>query len=173
MEIITYVRRGAISHEDSIGNKGRTEAGDVQVMHAGTGIVHAERNLEDGETTLFQIWITPDRSGHAPGWDARAFPKDPVSGTLSALASGRDEHPDAMRIHQDASVHGGRINAGEGASHTLGKGRAVYLVVSEGTIEVNGTFIDTRAGATIQDVETLDIKALVESEVVLVDVVLS
>jgi quercetin 2,3-dioxygenase len=173
MEIITYVRRGAISHEDSIGNKGRTEAGDVQVMHAGTGIVHAERNLEDGETTLFQIWITPDRSGYEPGWEARAFPKEPISGALPALASGRDEHPDAMRIHQNASVHGGRLNVDGSAHHKLGKGRAAYLVVSEGAVEVNGTFIDTRAGATIKDVETLDIKALEDSEVVLVDVVLN
>ena len=78
-----------------------------------------------------------------------------------------------MRIHQNASVHGGRLNVDGSAHHKLGKGRAAYLVVSEGAVEVNGTFIDTRAGATIKDVETLDIKALEDSEVVLVDVVLN
>lgn len=173
MEIVTYVRTGAISHQDSLGNKGRTAAGDVQVMHAGTGIVHAEMNLEDEDTTLFQIWIMPDKAGHEPGWDARQFPKDPVTGALPALASGRAAHPDAMRIHQNASVHGGRINAGESVRHDLGHGRAAYLVVSEGAVEVNGTFVDTRAGATIRDEESLEIKALEDAEIVLVDVALS
>lgn len=170
MEIITYVRKGAISHKDSIGNEGRTEAGDVQVMHAGTGIVHAEMNLEDQETTLFQIWITPDAEGYEPGWEARKFPKDPVTGTLPALVSGRDAHPDAMRIHQNAAVHGGRLDVGGETSHKLGAGRAAYLVVSEGAVEVNGTFVDTRGGAVITDEDVLAITALEPSEIVLVDV---
>lgn len=173
MEIITYVRHGAISHEDSLGNKGRTEAGDVQVMHAGTGIRHAEMNDEDQATTLFQIWIMPDKAGYEPGWDARRFPKEPVADALPALASGRDAHPDAMRIHQNASVHGGRITAGDGVHHVLDAGRAAYLVVGEGAVEVNGTFVDTRAGATIQNEESLEIKALEGAEIVLVDVALS
>ncbi len=173
MEIITYVRKGAISHEDSLGNKGRTEAGDVQVMSAGTGIVHAEMNKEDEETTLFQIWIMPDQTGHEPGWDARQFPKAPVTGTLPALASGRDHHPDAMRIHQDAAVHAARINAGDAVTHDLGPGRAAYMVVSEGAVEVNGTFVDTRAGASIRDESSLGIKALEDAEIVLVDVPVS
>src|SRR6202023_1745894 len=88
MEIITYVREGAITHRDSLGNEGRTEAGDVQVMHAGTGIVHAEHNLEKTPTRLFQIWILPDKSGVAPGWGARKFPKN-AAGDLTALADGR------------------------------------------------------------------------------------
>jgi redox-sensitive bicupin YhaK (pirin superfamily) len=173
MEIITYVRKGAISHKDSIGNEGRTEAGDVQVMHAGTGIVHAEMNLEDQETTLFQIWIMPDAAGHEPGWEARQFPKDPVSGVLPALVSGRDTHPDAMRIYQDAAVHGGRIDTNAFVTHSLDVGRAAYMVVSEGAVEVNGTFVDTRGGAVITDEHTLTINALEPSEVVLVDVPLN
>jgi redox-sensitive bicupin YhaK (pirin superfamily) len=60
MEIITFVRQGAITHQDSLGNIGATRAGDVQVMHAGTGITHAEMNRESTPTRLFQIWITPD-----------------------------------------------------------------------------------------------------------------
>lgn len=173
MEIITYVRKGAISHKDSMGNEGRTEAGDVQVMHAGTGIVHAEQNLEDEDTTLFQIWITPDAEGYEPGWEARQFPKDPVTGVLPALVSGRDAHPDAMWIHQNASIHGGRLELDSEVSHDLSAGRAAYLVVSEGAIEVNGTFIDTRGGAVIKDEDALTIKALEPSEIVLVDVSLN
>ena len=76
MEIVTYVIKGAITHQDHLGNEGRTEAGDVQVMSAGTGIAHSEFNLEDEETRLFQIWIMPDRGGHAPGWGARPFPRE-------------------------------------------------------------------------------------------------
>jgi len=88
MEIITYVREGAITHEDSLGNKGRTEAGDVQVMSAGTGIRHSEYNMEDVTTRIFQIWIMPTRSGEAPGWGARPFPKGERTGQFVALASG-------------------------------------------------------------------------------------
>lgn len=75
MEIITYVREGAITHEDSLGNVGRTEAGDVQVMSAGSGVRHSEYNREDGATTIFQIWIQPKTRGEAPSWGARPFPK--------------------------------------------------------------------------------------------------
>ena len=173
MEIITYVRKGAISHRDSLGNEGRTEAGDVQVMHAGTGIVHSEMNLEDEETVLFQIWITPNKAGYAPGWEMRTFPKTAVTGALPALASGRDIHSDVPVLHQDAAVHGGRVDEGETVTHELGAGRAAYLVVSEGAVEVNGTFVDTRGSASIRQEETLSIKALEDSEVVLVDVPLS
>src|SRR5579871_629467 len=88
MEIITYVREGAITHQDSLGNKGRTEAGDVQVMSAGTGIRHAEYNLEPQTTTLFQIWIQPSKPGGAPAWGARPFPKSDRSGRFVTLASG-------------------------------------------------------------------------------------
>src|SRR3954471_8364905 len=76
MEIITYVRDGAITHRDSMGNRGRTEAGDVQVMSAGSGVVHSEYNLEPETTRLFQIWIIPDRRGAKPNWGAKQFPKE-------------------------------------------------------------------------------------------------
>ena len=75
MEIITYVRKGAVTHQDSLGNQGRTEAGDVQVMSAGSGIRHAEFNLEPETTTLFQIWIEPTAAGGQPSWGAKPFPK--------------------------------------------------------------------------------------------------
>ena len=73
MEIVTYVRTGAITHQDSMGNKGRTAAGDVQVMSAGTGVTHAEYNLEDEATTLFQIWIETDQPGAKPGLGRQAL----------------------------------------------------------------------------------------------------
>jgi quercetin 2,3-dioxygenase len=97
MEIITYVRTGAITHKDSMGNEGRTGAGDVQVMSAGTGVQHAEYNLEDETTTLFQIWIMPRARGGAPGWGAKPFPKDDRSGKFVVLASGFDEDAEALQ----------------------------------------------------------------------------
>src|SRR4028119_140703 len=80
MEIITYVRRGAITHKDNQGNHGRTEAGDVQVMSAGSGIAHSEYNMEDEVTQIFQIWIQPTEHGGEPTWGARPFPKGERAG---------------------------------------------------------------------------------------------
>ncbi len=88
MEIVTYVRTGAITHQDSMGNKGRTGAGDVQVMSAGRGVTHAEYNLEDEATTLFQIWIETDKPAAEPAWGAMPFPKDSREGKFQLLASG-------------------------------------------------------------------------------------
>ena len=88
MEIITYVREGAITHQDSLGNTGRTEAGDVQVMSAGSGVRHSEYNREPGTTRIFQIWIEPTTRGGAPSWGAKPFPKGDRSGRFVTLASG-------------------------------------------------------------------------------------
>src|SRR5690606_2677933 len=119
MEIVTYVRQGAITHRDSLGNEGRTEAGDVQVMSAGTGIQHSEYNLEDEETTLFQIWILPDDNGGEPGWGARPFPKDDRAGRFVTLASGMAGDEDALPIRTNARVVGATIKAGETATYPL------------------------------------------------------
>ena len=113
MEIITYVREGAITHEDSLGNKGRTEAGDVQVMSAGTGIRHSEYNLEDVTTKIFQIWLIPTRDGEPPRWGAKPFPKGARAGQFVTLASGYDGDGDALPIRTDARVVGDAQGGGE------------------------------------------------------------
>ena len=169
MEIITYVRTGAITHKDSLGNEGRTEAGDVQVMSAGTGITHAEYNRESVPTTLFQIWILPTRSGEAPGWGARPFPKDDRSGRFVTLASGFPEDKEALPIRTDARVVGATLKAGEKADYPLGAERHAYLVPATGAIEVNGVRVNARDGAAIRDETRLTITALEDSELVLVD----
>jgi len=170
MEIITYVRDGAITHEDSLGNKGRTEAGDVQVMSAGTGIRHAEYNAEKETTRIFQIWIIPDGRGGAPSWGARPFPKGDRSGRFVTLASGRDGDADALPIRANARVLGATVKAGETIEYSLDKGRNAYLVPAVGSIEVNGVPLDARDGAAIRDESRIAIKALADAEVVLVDV---
>ena len=169
MEIITYVRSGAITHRDSLGNQGRTAAGDVQVMSAGTGITHAEYNLEDEATTLFQIWIQPTRSGEQPGWGARAFPKGDRSGQLVVLASGYAEDGDALPIRTDARVAGATLRAGETVEYALGRDRRAYLVPTSGAVEIEGVRVNARDGAAIRDTETVTVKALEDSELVLVD----
>ena len=169
MEIVTYVREGAITHQDSLGNKGRTEAGDVQVMSAGSGVRHAEYNLEGGPTTLFQIWIEPKSRGGAPSWGAKPFPKGERAGRFVTLASGLAGDHDALKIRTDARVVGATLEAGETADYKLGKTRRGYLVPATGSIEVNGVRLDARDGAAIADEAVLSVKALSDAEIVLVD----
>jgi hypothetical protein len=169
MEIITYVREGAITHQDSLGNKGRTVAGDVQVMSAGSGIRHAEYNQEDELTRIFQIWIQPDASGGAPRWDAMAFPKDDRAGELVVLASGHPDRDGGLMIRADAKVMGATLKAGQSLTYTPEPGRHQYLATTRGTIEVNGQAMKPRDGAAIRDVETLTITAAEDAELVLTD----
>ena len=168
MEIITYVRQGAITHQDSMGNRGRTEAGDVQVMSAGTGVRHSEYNLEDTATRLFQIWIEPRESGGKPDWGARQFPKGDRSGRLVTLASGYDGDEGALRIRADARVMGATIKAGDRVTLTLAPEGHAYLVPATGTVEVNGVRIEARDGAAITGENSVEIVGLEDSEVVLV-----
>ncbi|MFW6300275.1 MAG: pirin family protein, partial [Oceanicaulis sp.] len=168
MEIITYVRDGAISHEDSLGNTGRTVAGDVQVMSAGTGIRHAEYNKEDALTRIFQIWILPDQPGGAPSWGAREFPRGERVNELIVLASGRTGD-DALPIRADARVLGATLTAGASVRYTLEPGRHAYLGLAKGAAEVNGTPLAARDGAAIKDEAEITITAAKNAEIVLVD----
>jgi quercetin 2,3-dioxygenase len=169
MEIITYVREGAITHQDSLGNKGRTEAGDVQVMSAGSGIRHSEYNLEPTKTKIFQIWIQPTTRGGQPTWGAKPFPKADRSGKLVTLASGLAGDADALPIRADARVLGTTLKAGESAEYSADKTRNLYLVPAAGAVEVNGVRVNARDGAAIRDETQLRITALEDSELVLVD----
>jgi redox-sensitive bicupin YhaK (pirin superfamily) len=169
MEIITYVREGAITHRDSLGNAGRTEAGDVQVMSAGTGIRHSEYNMEDETTRIFQIWILPDRRGEAPSWGARPFPKDDRAGRLVTLASGKAGDDDALPIRSDARVLGATIKAGDSVTYPLTPDRHAYLVPATGRVKIGEVEVNARDGAAITGVDTITVTALEDSEVVLVD----
>jgi redox-sensitive bicupin YhaK (pirin superfamily) len=169
MEIITYVREGAVTHKDSLGNEGRTEAGDVQVMSAGTGIRHAEHNLEQQPTRIFQIWITPTSEGGSPAWGAQPFPKADRSGRLVTLASGFDNDNDALPIRAAARVLGATLKAGETVEYALGERRHGYLVPASGAVDVNGVRINARDGAAIKDVAVVRITAVENSELVMVD----
>lgn len=168
MEIITYVRTGAITHKDSLGNEGRTAAGDVQVMSAGSGIRHAEYNLENEPTTLFQIWVSPKRTGGSPSWGAKPFPKGNRSGAWQVLASGFAEDGDALPIRTDARVLGATIKAGESLSYEVGAGRHAYMVPATGVIEIDGERANARDGIAISE-GPITITAIEDAEIVLVD----
>jgi redox-sensitive bicupin YhaK (pirin superfamily) len=169
MEIVTFVREGAITHRDSLGNEGRTGAGDVQVMSAGSGITHAEYNLEDGPTTLFQIWIVPDHAGAAPSWGQREFPRGDRSGKFEILASGTPEHDDALPIRVDAKVAAATLAAGSSTTWTSSPERHQYLVAPVGRIRVNGVEVQPRDGVAIHHEDAITVEAIDDAEVVLVD----
>jgi len=171
MEIITYVRSGAITHQDSMGNRGRTEAGDVQVMSAGSGVTHAEYNLEDGETTLYQIWILPKERGGQPYWGAAKFPKADRAGALVTLASGfaADQEAGALPIRQDARVLAATLQQGQTVAYPIGHGRFGYLAAAKGRASLNGMELGSRDGAAIREEAELTVTAHEDTEIVLVD----
>lgn len=171
MEIITYVREGAITHHDSMGNEGCTKAGDVQVMSAGKGIRHSEYNLEPATTKIFQIWILPTTGGGLPAWGAKPFPKVDRSGRFVTLASGIGNDDDALPIRADARVLGATLKAGEQVEYVFGANRHGYLVPAAGAVEVNGVRVAARDGAAIADVDVMKVVATETSEIVLVDAV--
>lgn len=169
MEIVTFVRSGAITHRDSLGNEGRTAAGDVQVMSAGTGITHAEMNLEDEATTLFQIWIIPDRQGEQPGWGQREFPKATREGGFEVLASGDAEADDALPIRTDAKVAAATLAKGQSAVWNTSGERHQYLVAPKGRVTVNGREAQPRDGIAVTGESEIVVEALDDAEIVLVD----
>ena len=170
MEIITYVREGAITHKDNLGNKGRTEAGDIQVMSAGTGIVHSEFNEEDVTTKIFQIWIIPRSQGGKPRWETKSFPRGDQAGTLHPLASGRPGITGVAPIDQDATLFAGTLPKGTVIDQILGRNRSAYLVPAKGRVKIDGTEIKNRDGVIIRDAKSVKIEALEDAEVILVDV---
>ncbi|WP_296594883.1 pirin family protein [Phenylobacterium sp.] len=171
MEIITYVREGAITHEDNLGNRGRTEAGDVQVMSAGSGVTHSEYNREGVTTKIFQIWIIPSESGGQPSWGAKPFPKGDRSGRFVTLASGVTGDTDALPIRTDARVLGATLKAGETAEYAIGAERRAYVVPAAGSVRIGEVTAQARDGVAIAGLEAFTVTALEDSEIVMVDAV--
>jgi redox-sensitive bicupin YhaK (pirin superfamily) len=169
MEIVTFVRTGAITHKDSLGNTGKTGAGDVQVMSAGNGVTHAEYNLEDEDTSLFQIWILPDRAGEAPDWGMREFPRGDRAGRFEVLASGDPDGDGALPIRSDAKILAATLPAGESVTYEAAPWRHQYLVATGGRIRVNGADANPRDGIAITGEEAIVVEALEDCELVMVD----
>ena len=169
MEIITYVRQGVVTHEDSAGNIGRTLAGDVQVINAGTGIAHTERNRGEVPLKLFQIWLLPRQRGGAPRWESRKFPKVDRAGRLITLASGDPRDAEALQIRADARVSGATLLAGTTVTHPLGRFRHSYLAPAQGVVVVNGQRVAVSDGIAAIDEPELNITSEQDAEFILVD----
>jgi redox-sensitive bicupin YhaK (pirin superfamily) len=169
VEIITYVREGTVTHRDSLGNEGKIAAGEVQVVSAGTGIRHAEYNLEQEPARIFQLWIAPSRPGGSPAWGTQPCPSARHAGCFVVLASGFDSDHDALPIRAFARVLRTKLKAGEYTDYQLHERRLAYLVPSSGAVDVNGVRIHERDGATIKDVAIIRIMAIEDAEVVMVD----
>lgn len=170
IEIVIYVREGTVTHRDSLGNEGRIEAGNVQVVSAGTGIRHAEYNLEPATARIFQMWITPASSGGSPAWGVQPCPMADRSGCFVAIASGLDSDPDALPIRACARVLNAKLQLGESIEYVLRESRLAYLVPSKGTVDINGVRIHARDGAAIKDVDIVTITAIEDADVVMIDV---
>ena len=170
MEIVTYVRQGAVTHDDSVGNVGRTVAGDVRVMSAGTGISHSEHNRDDDPLRLFQIWLRPRQRGGSPRWDTRKFPKADRAGRLIELASGDPTAPETLMIRADARVLGATPLARTTLTHTTPAGfRHTYLAPAQGEILVNGQRVAVGDRIAAIDEPELTITAVKDAEFILVD----
>jgi len=169
VEIVTYVREGAITHRDSLGNEGRTAAGNVQVMSTGTGIRHSEANAETSPTKIFQIWLWPRQAGGTPRWGNRPFPKSNRAGRLVLLASGFENESEALPIRADARVLGATLQTGQRLSYELGQGRMAYIVPARGDVVINGVEVHSREGAAIRQEQHIEIEAKNDSEILLID----
>ena len=167
IEIISYVRDGVVTHEDSLGNKGHTRAGDVQVMSAGTGIRHAEYNEQDAPARMFQIWLRPRQRGGQPRWDTRAFPKADRSGSFVPLASGYGAS-DALPLRADAEVYGALIAAGTATTFDFQPGHSGYLVPATGAVRVGGERVEAREGLVVTNEASIRIEAIEDAELVLI-----
>lgn len=167
MEIITYVRQGAITHRDSHGNEGRTAAGDVQVMSAGTGIFHSEYNLESEDTRLYQIWIHPDTEGVKPQWASHVFPKEPVHDALPLLVGPRHSRA-PLTIHQDAYLYAGTLEQGTILHQAIT--HQAYILVSHGTVTLDGKPVYAGDGAEVTQQLHVTIEATEHAEILVIDV---
>ena len=167
VEIVSYLREGTVTHRDDQGNIGKTHAGDVRVMSAGTGIRHSEENEEDVPIRLFQIWLKPSAAGGIPQWGNKPFPKADRAGAFVPLASGRNAEG-ALPIRTDAEVYGALLQAGARTSFSFRKGDAGYLVPATGEVEVGMVQVGAREGLVIENEKMVAINALRDSELILV-----
>jgi quercetin 2,3-dioxygenase len=169
VEIVTFVREGRIAHRDGLGNSGSIEAGDLQVMSAGTGITHEEASAADVPARVFQIWLTPRRAGGDPRWGTQRFPKEDRAGRLVTFASGFPEDAGALLIRADAKVVGATLLRGNSLSYALPTSRAAYLVPATGQIEVSGHVLAAGDGCVICNESLIRISAIDQTELVVVE----
>jgi quercetin 2,3-dioxygenase len=172
MEIISYVISGALEHQDNRGNRGVIRAGEVQVMSAGTGITHAERNASTTEAVHFlQMWILPRQRGRQPRWDQRSFAESRREGRLVPVASGVAARggDGALTIDQDATIYIGTLEENDLVLHESAPERRAYAFVIQGGVRVNGDSLELGDQARIMGAGRLEITALRGAHLLLID----
>ncbi|TRX54486.1 pirin family protein [Thalassomonas sp. M1454] len=172
MEIISFIRSGAITHKDSAGNEGITPAGEVQVMSAGTGIAHSEYNLTKDPLTFYQIWIEPNEYNIKPRWESKRFAEKSENGDLALLVSGYPEDQDkALYINQFARIYGGKVE--QGSEFEIQVEHQAYVLASDGQFEVSdeqdSIVMNKGDGAEVTMQKTIKFKALTDSEIIVID----
>ena len=166
MEIISYVKNGAIEHKDSMGNIERLPAGEFQLMSAGTGVTHSEYNPSTSEPLEFlQIWIEPNAVGIEPGYQQKYFE---AREGLRLIAS-PDARDGSLLLHQDVCLHQLRLSTGQSVSHSLVPGRTVYVHVVSGAIGLNGAHLSEGDGATVRTDDVIEFTANENSEALVFD----
>lgn len=170
MEIITYVLKGALKHEDSLGNGSIIRPGDVQRMSAGTGIMHSEFNASETDPVhLLQIWLLPAINGIDPGYEQIYIDPAEKHGRLRLIGS-QDGRDGSVTIHQDVSLYSGVLGDGDQVSHTLAEGRIAWLQVAQGSVELNGQVLTAGDGAAVEDLQDLTLASTApETEFLLFD----
>ncbi|MGH8014661.1 MAG: pirin family protein [Candidatus Zixiibacteriota bacterium] len=169
MEIVSIVISGAITHQDSLGNKKRVKAGEVQVMSAGTGIMHSEYNLDQKELHLYQIWFLPNKPGLIPSYDQKDFSKVDGLNKLLAVASGKSDDNDALYINSDTRLNLGHLEKGKSLNHAPAENQKTYIYVSSGKLSVNGNTLKPGDQAKIEEERSLNLTAGETSKFVLID----
>ena len=173
VEIITYVRAGVVTHEDTLGNSYELRSGDVQVMSTGSGLRHSEYNRGKLLLKVFQIWIAPNRLGARPTYAKRRFPGRDRSNGLTVLASGlaEDASSEPLPLRADARLLGGRLETSKSMRYDIGAGRDLYLVPALGKVLVNGACIEEGDGLAVTKESVLEFEALEHTELVVVELV--
>jgi redox-sensitive bicupin YhaK (pirin superfamily) len=169
MEIISYVLDGALAHKDSMGNGSTLHYGDVQRMSAGAGVRHSEFNGSATEPLHFlQIWIVPNVTGIAPGYEEKHFTPESKRGRLRLVASS-DGRDGSVVIHQDAAMYASILEQGERLEHRLAPGRIAYVHLIRGSLEVNGQALKDGDGLKINAEQLVTFEHPEQAEVLLFD----
>ena len=169
MEIISWVLEGALEHRDSMGTGAVIRPGEIQRMSAGTGVTHSEFNASKSELVHFlQIWIIPDKTGYAPGYEQHRFGQEELANRWTLVAS-REPVGKAVRINQDASVYVARLSAGHELEHSTRRARKLWVHVARGAVNVDGNALVAGDGAAISAVDAVVVRADRDAEVLLFD----
>lgn len=171
MEIITIPLSGQLEHKDSMGNTGVISKGEVQVMSAGTGIQHSEKNKSHTEPLkLLQIWVFPNKQNVEPRYDQKAFDLNAAKNNLLTIVSPMGEK-EGMNIHQDAWFSLGKLDKAFTMTYELkNKGNAVYAFVIDGEVTINGEKLNRRDGLGISETDKLEITADTNTELLLMEI---